>query len=244
VDRLQPELRGIALTEDLKRAGRRETQRIEPSAGRDIVARLRDDIVSNVFLPDSKLKFADLTKRYEVGIGTLREALSQLVSEGFVTVEVGKGFKVAQVSREELIEVTDYYVDLEKRALADSIAHGDDVWESQIVAAHHRLSIIESLPWPQRMERHTEWVQRHREFHESLVAACQGRWLFRLRTMMFDQLDRYRFLAKMQPEGMGKTKFKEHGLIMQAVVARDVAKATQLIEDHIRDTTKAGLKNL
>tara|TARA_R110000751_G_scaffold107645_10_gene204120 strand:+ start:8757 stop:9410 length:654 start_codon:yes stop_codon:yes gene_type:complete len=217
---------------------------METSTGQDLVARLRADIVSHIFMPEAKLKFADLTKRYDVGIGTLREALSQLVSEGFVTLEAGKGFKVARVSREELIEVTDHFVDLEKRAIADAIAHGDDDWESHIVAAHHRLSIIENLSWEQRMERHGEWVQRHREFHESLVAACQGRWLFRLRTMMFDQLDRYRFLSKMSLDGLGKKKFEEHRLIMQAVLDRDVAKATEMIEEHIRGTTEAGLKVL
>ncbi|QKV20158.1 GntR family transcriptional regulator [Oricola thermophila] len=224
-----------------KKSGQRDLTRTGSSAGQDIVSRLRADIVSNVFLPEAKLKFAELTKRYDVGIGTLREALSQLVSEGFVTLESGKGFKVARVSREELLEITDHFVDLEKRAIADAIEHGDDVWESQIVAAHHRLSLIENLPWPERMERHAEWLQRHREFHESLVSACQGYWLFRLRSMMFDQLDRYRFLSKMTPEGLGKQKSKEHRLIMQATLDRDAAKAMELIEHHIRDTTNAGM---
>lgn len=216
----------------------------DASSGQDVLARLRTDIVSSVFEPDARLKFAELTQRYDVGIGTLREALSQLVSEGFVMVEAGKGFKVAPVSPEELREITEHFISLEKRAVRDAIEHGDEHWEANIVAVHHRLSLIESLPWAERMKRHSDWVQRHREFHVAIVAACSGQWLFRLRTMMFDQLDRYRFVTKRAPEGLGGRKFEEHREIMNATLARDADLASQLIEQHIRDTSERAIKLL
>lgn len=223
---------------------RKTAKNPETSGGQDVLARLRSDIVSSVFEPETKLKFADMTKRYDVGVGTLREALSQLVSEGFVTLEAGKGFKVAPVSAEELIEITEHFIYLEMRAVRDAIEHGDDDWEANIVAVHHRLSLIETLPWAERMERHSEWVQRHRDFHEAIVAACTGRWLFRLRSIMFDQLDRYRFVTKKTAEGLGGKKFKEHREIMVATLARDADRAAQLIEEHIRDTSDRAIKLL
>jgi GntR family carbon starvation induced transcriptional regulator len=211
---------------------------------RDVLTRLRNDIVSSVFEPGTRLKFAEMTKRYDVGIGTLREALSQLSSEGFVTVEAGKGFKVAPVSAAELIEITDHFINFEKRAVREAIAHGGEDWETNIVAVHHRLSLIEGLPWERRMERHSEWVERHREFHEAIVAACQGKWLFRLRSIMFDQLDRYRFVTKRAPDGLGGRKFDEHREIMAATLARDADLASDLIEQHIRDTSEQAIKLL
>ncbi len=185
-----------------------------------------------------------MTKRYDVGIGTLREALSQLSSEGFVTVEAGKGFKVAPVSAAELIEITNHFISFEKRAVREAIAHGGEEWETNIVAVHHRLSLIEGLPWERRMERHSEWVERHREFHEAIVAACQGKWLFRLRSIMFDQLDRYRFVTKRAPDGLGGRKFEEHREIMTATLARDADLASSIIEQHIRDTSEQAIKLL
>lgn len=211
---------------------------------RDVLTRLRRDIVSSVFQPETRLKFADMTKRYDVGIGTLREALSQLSSEGFVTVEAGKGFKVAPVSAQELIEITDHFVSFEQRAVREAIAHGGEDWETNIVAVHHRLSLIEGLDWERRMERHSEWVERHREFHEAIVAACQGRWLYRLRSIMFDQLDRYRFVTKRAPDGLGGRKFEEHREIMAAALARDADLACDLIEQHVRDTSERAIKLL
>ncbi|WP_435312463.1 FCD domain-containing protein [Primorskyibacter sedentarius] len=227
----------------LNPAGSRSPQS-DTAADRDVLTRLRTDIVTSVLEPGTRLKFADMTKRYDVGIGTLREALSQLSSEGFVTVEVGKGFKVAPVSAEELVEITDHFINFEKRAVREAIEHGDDDWEANIVAVHHRLSLIEGLPWERRMERHSEWVERHRDFHEAIVAACQGKWLFRLRSIMFDQLDRYRFVTKRAPEGLGGRKYEEHGEIMAATLARDADLASSLIEHHIRDTSERAIKLL
>jgi len=203
----------------------------------DLASRLRADIISGDFRPDTRLKFADLTKRYGVGVGTIREALTHLTSEGFVALKANKGFSVSPISAEELMEVTELYIELEKRAVANAIAYGDDVWEGQIVSAHHRLRTIECRPWEERVARHSEWVSRHREFHESMVAACQGPWLLRLRSLMFDQLERYRFLTKMAPKGMGGQKRDEHQKIMDAVLERNVDKVTGLIDAHIRDTT-------
>ncbi|GAA6179444.1 FCD domain-containing protein [Shimia sp. NS0008-38b] len=220
------------------------TSKAGANGQRDVLTRLRTDIVSSVFEPETRLKFADMTKRYDVGIGTLREALSQLASEGFVTVEAGKGFKVAPVSASELIEITDHFIAFEKRAVREAIAYGGEDWETNIVAVHHRLSLIEGLPWERRMERHSEWVERHREFHEAIVSACQGKWLFRLRSIMFDQLDRYRFVTKRAPDGLGGRKFEEHRDIMTATLDRDADLASNLIEQHIRDTSEQAIKLL
>lgn len=211
---------------------------------RDVASRLRLDIVSSVFEPESRLKFAELTKRYDVGTGTLREALTLLLSEGFVTLDAGKGFRVAPVSAAELSEIVELYLELEARALEEAMQLGDDDWESNIVAAHHRLSLIESLPWEKRMERHAEWVERHREFHESLISASTSKWLVRLRSIMFNQLDRYRFITKLSTAGRGKIKFEEHVAIKDAVLARDVPKAKYLMEAHIRDTAEQAIRKL
>ena len=56
---------------------------------------------------------------------------------------------------------------------------------------------------------------------------------------MFDQLDRYRFLTKRAPEGLGPHKFTEHRVIMEAALARDIDKAVALIEDHSRGASKS-----
>ena len=206
-----------------------------------LVAQIRSDIISGVYKPDERLKFAFLAKRYSCSFGSLRESLTSLVSEGFVTSQANKGFAVAPVSSAELLEVTEHYIDLEKRAIVSAIDNGDDVWESNIVASHHRLKFIENQTWKVRVELHDDWLKRHREFHWSLVSASEGIWLLRLRSMMFDQLDRYRFITKISSEGMGERKFLEHKQLMEATVNRNKEMVTKLIESHIRDTAERAL---
>lgn len=222
-----------------------EMQRSESGRanGADLLAQIRLDIVNGYYEPKAKLKFADLTARYDVSIGTLREALTHLASEGFVSVEVGRGFRVAPVSRDELIEITDLYVEFETRALADAIRHGDDEWQAQIVAAYHRLTLIHDLPKDERLNRHVEWVKRHRAFHDALVAASRQPWLLRLRALMYHQTDRYRYLSKLSTD-RAIAKNAEHREIMEATLEHDTARACALMDRHIRETTETVLSVL
>jgi GntR family carbon starvation induced transcriptional regulator len=206
--------------------------------GSELVTKIRSDIISGIYRPDDRLKFALLGKQYGCSYGSIREALTSLVLEGFVKSEANKGFSVASVSSVELREITGHYIDLEKRAIVSAIDHGDDVWESNIVASHHRLKSIENQKWEVRVERHSEWLLRHREFHWSLVCASQGAWLLRLRTMMFDQLDRYRFITKISSESIGEQKRSEHQRLMEATIDRDKQVVTSLVEEHIHDTAE------
>ena len=62
---------------------------------------LKNDIIRGVYQPDEKLRMSLLTSRYELGVGPLREALSQLVAERLVTVVNQKGYRVAPMSEQE-----------------------------------------------------------------------------------------------------------------------------------------------
>jgi DNA-binding GntR family transcriptional regulator len=211
------------------------------SAGMEVLTRLRESILTGHYGPGEKLRFADLQNDFAAGIGTLREALSQLVGEGLVTVDAGRGFRVAPVSRDDLLDITALHVDFERRAARDSVANGDDEWEARVLTAFHRLSKIENLSKAERLARHAEWVQRHREFHEALVSACRSRWLLNFRAILFDQSERYRLLSKRyRPEG--SPKLREHVIIKDAALARDAARTADLLARHIEETAENVLK--
>ena len=80
---------------------------------------------------------------YGVGIGTLREILSRLAAEGFVLAEGQRGFEVPPVTAQNLRELAELRLLLESHALAQSFAAGDMEWEGRVVAAHHKLEVIE-----------------------------------------------------------------------------------------------------
>jgi DNA-binding GntR family transcriptional regulator len=52
-----------------------------------------------------------------------------------------------------------------------------------------------------------EWARRHHAFHHSLISAAQNRWLLRFWSILYDQGDRYRWLAAgaARPDGLVST---------------------------------------
>lgn len=196
---------------------------------------LREDILSGRLAPGLRLKFAELQARYEASVGTLREALSELVADGLVVAETNRGFAVAPVSVAELLDITELRVDLEGKALTASIQHGDDEWEARVLAAFHLLQRAEGELRRDRAES-SIWVERHRRFHDALVSACPSPWVLRFRQTLFDQARRYRALSMKHSASPGR--MEEHRKLMEAALGRDVEAAGAASEAHIRGTAR------
>src|ERR1051325_9001809 len=81
---------------------------------------VRADIVFGKLLPGEKLKLDRLRQEYGASVGTLRELLSRLVSEGVVIAEGQRGFEVAPISAENLREIAALRLLLESHALKQS----------------------------------------------------------------------------------------------------------------------------
>ena len=199
--------------------------------------RLRSDIIAGKLVPGAKLRIEELRDDYRIGASPLREALNRLAGEGFVTVEEQRGFKVAPVSQDDLKDLSRMRIMLECEALRESIRNGDDEWEANLLAAHHRL---------QKAERSYgrnlgEWEQRNEEFHEALVAACSSSWLLRLRHVLYEQHKRYRFIAILSPQ-QDRDVHREHREILEATLARDVEAATEATERHIQFTMETSVR--
>jgi DNA-binding GntR family transcriptional regulator len=208
----------------------------------DVLRQLREDIVSGAFQPNERLKFEDLRDRYQASIGTLRESLLHLLSEGFVRSESNRGFTVAPVSMADLMDITELRVQFETQALEDSIRHGDDQWEAEIVTSLHLLMrLISGGDTPPT--RSPDWPARHRRFHYALVSACRSPWLLHFRGTLFEQAERYRSLGRIyrkSPRDLGA----EHQALADAVLARNVALACKLGEKHIRSTVDNVVRNV
>ena len=199
----------------------------------DLRLRLREDTVNGVLAPGQRLKLEELRSRYGVSVGSLRESLMQLVSEGFVVAEANRGFCVAPVSLKDLNDLTNMRVDLERKAITLAIENGDDRWEADIVAAYHMLTKLDPANSSQASRR--SWWARHNDFHEALVAACPSTWLLRFREILFDHSHRYRSLSIQRSATPGR--LEEHKILMDAAIARDIPTSAALVERHIRGTT-------
>lgn len=194
--------------------------------------RLRSDIIHGVLQPDEKLRVEHLRQEYGVGASPLREALSRLTADGFVTAEGQRGFRVAPMSEEDLADITRLRILLEKQALCQSIELGDDAWESQIVAAFYQLEKVEESTDRDPAEREV----RNHDFHEALIAGCTSKWLRRFYSILYDQHKRYRNIA-LSTE-IPRDLHQEHEELRNAALERDQKRAGDAIEHHILRTAE------
>lgn len=197
--------------------------------------RIRNDILLGTLRPSERLKIQALSEHYEIGATAVREALSRLVTDGLVDSEDQKGFCVAPVSKNDLLDLTETRIEIEGLAIRKAIARGDVEWEAQVLSSFHRLS---RTPPPTTIENHAAWALAHRQFHESLVAQCGSPWLLRLCAMLYDKSERYRNLAERSTRPEERDTAAEHRELMEAIaMERDADKAVALIGAHFRVTT-------
>lgn len=195
---------------------------------------LKNDIIRGVYQPDEKLRMSLLTSRYALGVGPLREALSQLVAERLVTVVNQKGYRVASMSEQELLDIFDARANMEAMLVGLAIARGDDEWEAEILARAHMLSKLEASHASEQLL--DEWDLRHQAFHTAIVAGCGSRYLLQMRERLFDLAARYRFIwlrTTVLSVEMLEDKNEQHQALTEAILARDAGRASELMRQHM-----------
>lgn len=214
---------------------------------------LRQAILDGKLAPSTPLRQSNLSATYGIGWTPLREALSRLKTERLVTLQRNRGFSVAPVSLVELKDLTRARRTLELAMLAESIDLGDAAWEEALVIAHYRLKTcaLQSGEWSESAI--SNWILCHQVFHCSLLAGSQSPWLMhlynqvmvqerrQLRLLMFAPL-RQEFSRAAEGEDapahsallMDAVDVQHHTDLMEAALARDIPRATALVDAHVR----------
>ena len=199
-----------------------------------IATRLRTLIASGEIPPGEKLHLDELRAHFGVSLSPLREALSRLSAEGFVVAMDGeRGYRVAPVSENNLLEVTRLRAEIEALALRESITRGDDRWEGEVVLSLHRLSKLERPA--EAGPRVEDWERAHRAFHQSLLAACRMPLLLNFCATLHDLSDRYRRLF-LEDHPIDRDVAQEHREIADATLQRRADDACALLREHIERT--------
>ncbi|WP_108444386.1 DNA-binding transcriptional regulator CsiR [Halomonas denitrificans] len=195
---------------------------------------LKHDIIRGVFTPGEKLRMSGLKERYGLGIGPLREALSQLVAEHLVVAISQRGYRVAPMSLSELADLYDARAQLEGLLLELAIQRGGDDWEAEILAKAHTLAKVTEVNSPE--EQLEVWDTRHKAFHTAIVAGCDSPHLLKVRESLFDQVERYRHLWLRETVFSGEAlarKREEHEALVEAILSRDVPRAARMMREHL-----------
>jgi len=192
--------------------------------------RIRADIIFGHLAPALRLRLDRLANEYGASVSTLREILSRLSSEGLLVAEGQRGFRVAPVSPAGFQDIAAMRLLLETYALPLSFAAGDLEWESRVVAAHHKLAVMERRMLAGAREGTELWKRYDREFHQVLIEACGSETVLDLYGGVFDQYLRYQMVAVVF---RGEIAAKEHRMLLDCALSRDADQACQVLDRHV-----------
>jgi DNA-binding GntR family transcriptional regulator len=208
------------------------------TVGNALYRQLKNDIIFARLFPGQKLRLDAVGRTYGVSASTLREILSRLCSDGFVTAEGQTGFEVAAVSPTGFREVAAMRLLLECAALEASFAKGDLEWEGTVVAAHHKLSRLEKEVAAGDGSAAERWKNYDREFHQSLVSACGSEVLLETHASVYDRYLRYQMVFEIYRGGVAAL---EHQKLLDCALKRDVEQAKLVLVQHVEGCVDAAV---
>jgi DNA-binding GntR family transcriptional regulator len=207
-----------------------------------VYSKLRRDIIAGALPPGRKLRIEEACARTGATSTPVREALNQLAVEGFVARVQQRGFVVADVSAEELAELTDTRCWVEAIALRESIVHRHTSWEERLVLTYHRLARTQRSIDSNVFQDNPGWEDIHCAFHHALIAACPSRFLIDFCLRLSDHARRYRRLA-MSAVFPHRDIATEHRILMEAAIDGRVDDAVSGLIRHYRITASLVLKD-
>ncbi len=184
------------------------------SLSTQIQEEIRERIVRGALEDGARLNEVELAKALGVSRTPVREALSQLVAERFVQQVPGRGFFVAELSREEIDQL--YIV----RQLLDPAAL--ELAGIPEMATLDRLEELNERTAKARRARRV--VELDDEWHLILLESCPNQILLDLIRQFMRMTFRYE-LAYMSDAANVEVVVREHAQILAALRGGDLARA-------------------
>lgn len=208
----------------------------------EVYQQLYAAIVSGDHEPGSRLLTVNLSEAYGVSGSVMREILTRLAGEGLVRSEPQRGFRVIDVSADDLRQLTESRVLIEIELIRQSIEHGDLEYEAALTASHHTLSRTPLRGLDGRLRR--EWLAAHRGFHHALLAGAPNARLLGIADSLRDAAEIYRCWSHTLAGDSGRDIATEHRHLMEAALNRDAERAATLLTEHIERATEVLLSQV
>ena len=192
---------------------------------------LRSDLLNGFLHPGQKLKMVELTERFGVSQSVIREALTRLTEQGLLIATPQRGFRVRDLSIQDIAELTETRLQVESLALRLAVDRGDLQWETGILAAHHRLDRT-----PVTRDDGTvseDWSTSHRDFHQVLLNGCGNRRLESVASSLRDSAELYRRWYWVLTGDHQRDLAAEHRQLKDLALARDADRAIAVLTEHI-----------
>ncbi|MEY2802622.1 MAG: hypothetical protein RL513_2207 [Pseudomonadota bacterium] len=196
----------------------------------EVAELLRQRIFRRELEPGSWIDETRLAEEYGISRTPLREALKVLATEGLVTMKMRRGAYVTEVSEQDMAEVYHLLALLESDAAGVVAQSASNAQLSELQALHAELESA--------VADRDKFFGVNERFHLRLLEIAGNRWrnqmVADLRKVM--KLNRQQSLLK---SGRIEESLQEHARVMDALLARDAAAASRMMQAHFQNGLEA-----
>lgn len=195
-------------------------------------------ILRNQIMPGQKLQHQDLSDRLGVSRTPVREALTRLVQEGYVSLLPNRGFICKEINLQEAEELYDLREALEAFAVEKAVQKVDD-------------NVLERLR--QKMELYGRDIQKRftrerlvydQELHLEIAEIAGNETMTKTLRQVFERIVLKRKTDGLYDQGRGLSAHQEHLRLLEAMAKRDADKAVRIVREHIREGKRNVLDDL
>lgn len=201
---------------------------------------VREAILSGRFPPGEALRQENLAKEFDASRVPVREALNRLEAEGLVVLRPRRGYVVASLDLDEVIEIFQLRMMLEEHAgfVATEKRTQDDVADLRKI-----LDSLEETHIKNATDIAT-WASYNHQFHTRLFESSRRRHVCNVTNMLRDKVERY-VRVEVAMTGELHRAQAQHREIFKAFAAGDAARVGLLSRQHCESTAErlvAGLR--
>lgn len=196
-----------------------------------IVGMLRKMILEGRLLPGQHIDEKMLCEQFEISRTPLREALKVLNSEGLVDLLPNRGARVAGTSPHLVSECFDVVAGLERTA-AEIAAHAASAEDLQTLR-----QVQEQMEQHHRANNEVDYFAVNDRAHTLVVEFSGNSILISMHARLMTKIRQARFAGLTVPNRWNES-ILEHREILEALVARDSARAGAAAMTHVMHTAQ------
>lgn len=190
-----------------------------------VYEKIKQDILNNEFEPGTILVERKLTEKYNVSRSPVRYALRQLVKDGLLAGEPGKGIVVPVYTLEDILEVYDLLEVLQIYALQVSMKNYNMIADAKL---ERILEQAKKFTEEGHLQERMKWDI---EFHNFIIHSVNNKRLDVMFEMLVNQKQRFDVTSFDDVEHGEKTN-EQHQKIFDAIKARDVEASVAALKEH------------
>jgi DNA-binding GntR family transcriptional regulator len=194
-----------------------------------VFAALRDAIWDGRFAPGERIPEEEIARALGVSRTPVREALRRLQERGMLAVGAGRTLVVAELSKQQVLELYAMREILEGSAARFAAQHAN---EADIDMLHRLLGELDKHRNDPRLS-----VSLNRRFHRAICEAAHNRYLIATLDGMHDALALLNGNTFRVPNRRSESD-AEHRRIVRAIERRDADAAEKAARDHVRQAQR------